>query len=216
MTNEVVQEVPVAPKHPLLSGPTKMISSFAELRELWETVPVVEFRLGLLHVGFDVPHGQDEKAGDRIKFYLDVADGYSGLSNGPLRDTPMRGMPAKRDFSIVLYDSAVFKRARSTEEVLRQIAFKAFHTVVQRFFKTAPREKAWSNKWENSHWLTYPGVIEKIIWFFRVSGGSFGIENLSYSEDEDTKRIVNLAKNFMAELCRAACAHSSVGRAAPF
>ena len=66
-------------EHPLLVGTKNHIETWDQWQQLWNNAPVIEFRAGLLHIGFEVPYkghspwDQGNETRDRISFYLDVA-----------------------------------------------------------------------------------------------------------------------------------------------
>lgn len=187
--------------HPLLSGTQEVIPNWQTFLKLWESAPNLEARHSLLYVGFKVPYqgeGYDYPVADtfedRFCFYLDIANGYKHLDL----------------FSTEQGDLAYYNRKvgpfgnHSRPEILQAIATRAFKTVALEFFDCKNENLYDRNRlWE----LCKPGVLEKIVWFFRIEQRpdcNYFLPNLWVWADDDLGHVEVKACDFLRKLCHAA------------
>jgi hypothetical protein len=144
------------------------ISSWSAWLMLWESADTMEILKGLLHCGFDVPllHPVSQKttpAGDRVRFYLMVAEGWTGW---PKLSSSVDGV----DLPLYSYGG---KNVGISG--LRQIvAKKAFEVLCQGFFK---KQNGLSRESQD---LFFEAIVSDdrlfgaLKHFFRCSCGSIG------------------------------------------
>ena len=148
--------------------------NWKEFLENWKKTTIVGDLLSLLHRGFDIPAWEPTEAIDRLAFYLMQADGW--------RDLFFFDFLGKEKYYVFGYDQNNQEIKRSSTELRRQVAEKAFNMLSLRFFKNLK----FKNLREDSNtWL------EKIIFseelfpviqhFFRIEGGK--VRNLHPSKD---------------------------------
>lgn len=130
-------EVEVTSKHPFLDDDLQLISNWREWRKQWDANPILEIRLGLLHVGFDVKVWFDEDSSERLRFYMAAAD-----------------RPEVYGIS-----SELFK-------AYDQLADKAFAVLSQHFFKNRAEDSREDPSWLYWV-AKDPALLEALMHFFR-------------------------------------------------
>ena len=135
-------EVNVVAVQPEVFGPTAFMQEVRPIRnwhewlQLAESAARFEQKLGLLHVGFDVGlerceyHEPDYKRHDRLKFYFDVANGWTNANR--FRDQGLLWSDEPRYF--IGYKNG--DRVDRTQSEQRQLlAQKAFDMLTKNYFK---------------------------------------------------------------------------------
>jgi hypothetical protein len=178
----------------LLAFEPVSIGSWSEWKNAWRNATTYEEMSGLLHCGFDVPivpfgagvaARQNDAWADRICFYLELADNFNTTDSAFARESEQSQSAAHGD------------PIRSMGALRRQLAWKAFKVLTQNFFLDSARDRDDEPSWLRS--LLLEGVLEKVIWFFRLDAND-RIPNLrAYSVHP--KVPVERAFAFAAELC---------------
>lgn len=168
------------------------IRDWEEWKRIWNTTTCAEKLLGLLHVGFDVPRSQGEshKGGDRVVFYLDLADGFAEAVNN-FENKPKRAWQSTlhTSFGDVMEGS-----------VRKHLARKAMAVLCKCYFGLKKPEGRMSSGPEWACHLFNEAVVEKTIWFFRPERGFCSIRNIVHINND--QRLTETLEGFLREFCR--------------
>jgi hypothetical protein len=193
----------IANDHPLLDLRPEAINDWAHWKSMWDELSFKSFeqRLGLLHVGFDVPaisggsFASPEKRTnaevERLCFYLRLADGH--YRGNFVFMTASEAEHCHRQHGDMPSPTQVVARLRA------EISRKAFIVVVDKFFRNTRRPSG-TPSWfplavENR-------VFEMLLWFFRLD--RYGhISNLtSHSSGQIAPVHYQRTREFVTELIR--------------
>ena len=147
-----VQSMPVGPDHPLMKFEPELPNNWHDWAAEWKAAGNSHaLRYGLLRSGFTSSPACNHMnhSGDRIEFYLDLADGWY---NG--------------------FESATDDPITSNR---KQLSWLALSELSQHLFRnTAPADRvpSWADQ------LDLHGVLEKLLWFFRAEGRPLWVTNL--------------------------------------
>jgi hypothetical protein len=155
-------------EHVLLGKDFIHIKNWKEWKDCWEEEHRVEFLHSLLHFGFNIPVENLDELGDRLCLYLEIADKNDGRSSNFRRHAEeFEDIPRFRN-RLYFEDCTTFTEKPIREKAgFRQIlARKAFETLCQKFFKDTSKDYQLPSWFRG---LLAPGVLEKLLWFFRLS-----------------------------------------------
>lgn len=167
------------------------IKNWKMAMELWEQPLLVEWRLAMLHQGFQLETANQEATAQRIIFYLETADGYLSNSNFTgMRDTCLR------DDS---YDSEAGLAGVSEASRRQRIAVKAWKALCTNFFKnTQTNPYIDIPSWART--IVLPGVLEKVIWFFRAEEDSMRIITVRNASQKGAGVYHEITRKFIHDL----------------
>lgn len=175
--------------HPLMEKEISFIGSWREWKELWGKTTQADILHSLLHFGFAVPVDGEEEWVDRILLYLNIADDHEsyGFVKGPIQED--------RIHQQILVGG---EKIESFSQLRSVLSHKAFQMLCQNFLKDTK-----DGRYEDvPSWVATiadPGVLEKILWFFRLDHeGNFINLRLYRSEDHHSA----IAKEFIRGLCK--------------
>lgn len=156
--------------HPLRKKNLVGLATWKQWMEKWRAADTAEELVGLLHVGFDVPYGNDLEGGglvDRTTFYLNVAHGYNYPSIFPGdrnytcsallkedRRVPLSnlcGMVAEKAWKMICLRvldsmSGNWRDWKTAKALCRMAEDKPFFGALANFFSEVDNLPGWANK----------------------------------------------------------------------
>lgn len=159
--------------HPLNQWKPRVLYSWKEWTDEWKKAELLEFRLSLLHHGFDLQNLSGEDWLSRIMFYLDVADGHNSSCLNFL------------DFSLNSSERSQYMTARG------KTSRKAFQSLCLNFFKDKNSLPSWTQVVKN-----LPDLMNKILWFLRPEEGI--LKNIPETDDNYSR----IAYAFATAFCK--------------
>lgn len=163
--------------------------TWGKWKELWEKEQPDFFRHSLLHFGFQTLANGDEERAERIGLYLEVADFCTENGQYPWK----KGWEEEHPTCSVLET----RESRGPSKVKLALAQKAFAGLSQNFFKNTAEERHCPSWFQT---LTIPGVMEKVLWFFRLNKDQWFV-NLKHDWDRENMHG-KIAREFLFDVCR--------------
>ncbi len=160
---------PVSALHPLRTKKILPISGWVEFLRLWENTSQLTLLESLLHSGFDVEMDQGGKYGERVGFYLTIANGW--------RDKDPVFNEGDWDIASSILMKREGKEVKLHPHEIRQVlAKKAYNVLCLEFFRKVSLLREDDPSW------CYTSVWEQLIFtedflpvlqeFFRPAGGT--------------------------------------------
>lgn len=179
-------ELAIPPPPAIPSLKEKQLTFIADWNQwltLWEETTRAEDLLGLLHAGFNVSGGKDEKLGDRVIFFLHIADGFGSPSS------------FGRESEHGRMDTSLGRK--NVPEIKAALARKALAMLCQHFFGLKKRHEL-DNHPQWAHLVATQEIMDAVLAFFRPE--SWGhISNLG---SFDSERQAEVVRDFLHDFCR--------------
>jgi hypothetical protein len=174
-------------KHQLAVDRVGTIGGWEQWLTLWNENPIAEIRHSLLHFGLKVPYGR-ESFGDRIRFYISVAD-----TLGDSWDSFVERDESAREFN------STFGRS-SLRSIRNEVAKKAYEVLWNEVLNKQDknRDKSWPPLWLET--LTHPDVFKDLIHFFRL-GEDGRMVNPHFYPSRLSDHISEGTKEFLYQFC---------------
>lgn len=188
-TNETLPPTATVVVHPLANKEISYFGTWQEWRKKWEATSDLAQLLGLLQFGFDTITEDTVDNEDRIRFYLDVADGHGGIDNFGAYD------PSRPDVQDQWFNAMTERKRKKV------IAKKAFNVLCVRFFKNQ------NTKHGHPSWailiVRMPKIFSSLVWFFRCdeNGIQTRVRNLDYDAADEMDNNWKVAEQFAYDLC---------------
>lgn len=173
--------------NPLRDWMPKHISNWPEWLAAWHNADLIEVRHGLLYLGLKVPLHIDKGGVDRLRFYLELADG-SLEENAFCKP----GVFIAKDYFRT--QKTALGEFTDVALIRHNLANKAYDALAARVFKIGAMMYDWSDI------MSRPAVVESLLWFFRRTPGDVSLWNITAHYGDKRSETV---REFVEAFCEA-------------
>jgi hypothetical protein len=181
--------------HPLMQGDISWIKDWTHWKKLWSETTLAEFRHSLLHFGFDVAGG----GGDRICFYLELADGCLGANPDGIGAWDWQSTYSPRiRTALGEFQHPSFLRAFLGRKAYEMLCLRYFKNTAENRFNVFP-------SWVPG--LLAEPVVDKLLWFFRLKNGHHRPNIANLGSELIKEHHAEIARKFVVDFSKFAWIH---------